>query len=157
MPNLQPMHRFKHVRACQSSCRVRLFQDLGVAFNIKSSIFLGGDLLLFRHKAETQKKLYIDLGDLQEEKDNLTQFLQLHLKTSVSQAADKLKVDSDKVSLTELEHVVNKFIYHRDLNLTHWISTEDTTVKINKFDEHHKKKAQKKEPPHQTAAQSWGL
>ncbi len=113
--------------------------------------------MLFKHKTEPQKNLFIDLGDLQKEKANLIQFLQLHLKTSVSQATDKLKVDSDKVSLMELEHVVNKFIYHRDLNLTHWVSIEDTTVKINKFDEHHKKKTQKKEPPHQTAAQSWGL
>jgi hypothetical protein len=40
----------------------------------------------------------------------------------------------------ELEHVVNKFVYHRDLNLTHGVSVEGTTVKINRFKVIEKKK-----------------
>jgi len=70
---------------------------------------------------------------LKNEKENLTSFLQLHLKVSVSQVEDKLRVDSEKVSVQELEHVVNKFVYHRDLNGTHWVSVEGATVKINRF------------------------
>jgi hypothetical protein len=99
----------------------------------------------------------IDLGDLQNEKENLTSFLQLHLKVSVSQVEDKLRVDSETVSLQELQHVVNKFVYHRDLNNSHWVSVEGSTVKINRFKGIEKKEKQDKEPPHQTAAQSWGL
>ncbi len=114
-------------------------------------------LLFFGHKNKPHIELHVDLGDLQNEKENLTSFLQLHLKVSVSQVGDRLRVDSEKVSLQELEHVVNKFVYHRDLNNTHWVSVEGETVKINRFEVIEKKKKYKKEPPHQTAAQSWGL
>jgi hypothetical protein len=114
--------------------------------------------LLFKHKNEPQTKLYVDLGDLQNEKENLSNFVQLHLKVAVSQVGEKLGVDSEKVSLHELQHVVNKFVYHRDLNVTHWVSVEGSTVKINRFKGKDKKKENhQKEPPHQTAAQSWGL
>jgi hypothetical protein len=113
--------------------------------------------LLFGHKNKSPNELKVDLGDLQSEKENLTSFLQLHLKVSVSQVEDKLRVDSEKVSVQELQHVVNKFVYHRDLNGTHWVSVEGSTVKINRFKPIKKKGKTKKEPPHQTAAQSWGL
>jgi hypothetical protein len=102
-------------------------------------------------------ELQVDLSDLQNEQENLTSFLQLHLKVPVSQVKDKVTVNSEKVSVQELEHVVNKFVYHRDLNNTHWVSVEGSTVKINRFKVTDKKKKQEKEPPHQTAAQSWGL
>lgn len=102
-------------------------------------------------------QFHVDLGDLQSEKENLSNFLPLHLKVTVSQADDKLRVDSDGVSVQELQHVVNKFVYHRDLNRTHWASVEGTTVKINRFKVIEKKEKHEKEPPHETAAQSWGL
>ena len=102
-------------------------------------------------------ELKVDLGDLQNEKENLTSFLQLHLKVPVSQVENKLTVDSEKVSVQELEHVVNKFVYHRDLHGTHWVSVEGATVKINRFKVIEKKETPEKEPPHQTAAQSWML
>ncbi len=113
--------------------------------------------MLFGHTNKPQIKLQVDLGDLQNEKENLTSFLQLHLKVSVSQVEDKLTVDSEMVSLQELQHIVNKFVYHRDLNNTHWVSVEGSTVKINRFKVIEKKEKHEKEPPHQTAAQSWGL
>ncbi len=103
-------------------------------------------------------ELQVDLGDLQNEKENLTSFLQLHLKVSVSQIGEKLAVDSEKVSVQELQHVVTKFVYHRNLNGTHWVSIESSIVKINRFEGiDRKKEKHEKEPPHQTAAQSWGL
>jgi hypothetical protein len=102
-------------------------------------------------------ELQVDLGDLQNEKENLTSFLQLHLKVSVSQVEDKLRLDSENVSVQELQHVVNKFVYHRDLNGTHWVSVEGSTVKINRFKGIEKEEKHDKEPPHQTATQSWGL
>jgi hypothetical protein len=113
--------------------------------------------LLFGHKNKSQSELKVDLGDLQNERENITSFLQLRLKVPVSQVEEKLRVDSEKVSAQELQHVVNKFVYHRDLNGTHWVSVEGSTVKINRFKVIEKKEKHEKEPPHQTAAQSWGL
>ncbi len=113
--------------------------------------------MFFEHKNKPQNELKVDLGDLVNEKEYLTNFLQLHLKVSISQAGDMLMVESEKVSLQDLQHVVNKFVYHRDLNGTHWVSVEGSTVKINRFKVIEKKTKPEKEPPHQTAAQSWGL
>jgi hypothetical protein len=113
--------------------------------------------LLFGHKNKPQLDLQVDLGDLQNEKEHLTSFLQLHLKVPVSQVGDMLAIGSEKVSLQELQHVVTKFVYHRDLNGTHWVSVEGATVKINSINVIEKKEKNEKEPPHQTAAQSWGL
>ncbi|MGE5187545.1 MAG: hypothetical protein ACM3JE_00805 [Betaproteobacteria bacterium] len=113
--------------------------------------------MVFGHKNKSQSELKVDLGDLQNEKENLTIFLQLHLKVPVSSDENKLRVDSEKMSPQELQHVVNKFVYHRDLNNTHWVSVEGTTIRINKINFHEKKKKHEKEPPHQTAVQSWGL
>jgi hypothetical protein len=114
--------------------------------------------LYFGHKNKSHTELKVDLGDLQNEKENLTNFLQLHLKVSVSHVEDKLTVDSENVSAQDLQHAVTKFVYHRNLNGTHWVSLEGTTVKINKFKDIDKKKEKTvKEPPHQTAPQSWGL
>lgn len=113
--------------------------------------------MLFGHKNKAQADLQVDLGDLQNEIENLTNFIQLHLKVSVFQKGNKLGLNSEKVSLPELLHIVNKFVYHRGLNVTHWVSVEGSTVKINKFKDTKKKEKTGKESPHQTAAQSWGL
>jgi hypothetical protein len=124
------------------------------------SSLLETEYLLFKNNLSSEKRLSVDLGDLPSEKENLQNFIQLHLKISTLLEADQDKIilDSEKVSVGELEHVVNKFIYHRDLNMTHYVSAEGETVKINRFKEQPKKKEKhEKEPPHQTAAQSWGL
>jgi hypothetical protein len=112
--------------------------------------------LLFRH--ENKVELQVDLGDLDNEKERLSSFLQSNLQVSVSSSSNKLTVISENLSLRKLQRVVTKFIYHRNLNLTHWVSVEGATVKINRFKGTAKKKEKhKKEAPHQTAIQSWGL
>jgi hypothetical protein len=110
--------------------------------------------LLFGHK----KELHVDLGDLQKEKDHLIVFLQTHLKVTVTQTSDKLTVEGDKLSLQEIAQTVNKFVYHRNLNGTHYVFASGSTAQIKRF-EHDKKKKEKHkhEPVHQNAAQSWGL
>jgi hypothetical protein len=114
--------------------------------------------LLFRHKNKSSIKLQVDLGDLDNEKERLSSFLQSNLQASIASSKNKLTVNSKNLSVRELQRVVTKFIYHRNLNLTHWVSIEGTTVKINRFKSTAKKKEKhKKEPPHQTAIQSWGL
>jgi hypothetical protein len=114
--------------------------------------------LLFKHKNEPKNKLQVDLGDLQSEKENLTNFLQSRLNVTVYQEKDKVAVDSEKVTQTDLFQTVKKFVYHRDLNNTYYVTSEVSAVKINRFKGKDKKKEKrKKEPPHQTATQTWGL
>jgi hypothetical protein len=113
--------------------------------------------LLFKHKDEPQSKLHVDIGDLEDEKENLTKFLQTRLNTEVYSDKKKVSVDAGKVSMSDLHHAVKKFVYHRSLNTTHWVSIEGSTVKINRFKGRDKKAKKKKEQPHQTLTQSWGL
>ena len=114
--------------------------------------------MFFRHKSKHQMGLQVDLGDLQNEKEHLSSFLQSNLKVSVVPVGNKLTVNSEKLFVHELQLAVTKFVYHRNLNITHWVSIEGTTVKINRFEHNIKKKEKpKKNALHQTAAQSWGL
>jgi hypothetical protein len=114
--------------------------------------------LPFGHKNTRQKELQVDLGDLQNEKEHLSSFLQLHLKVSVAPVENKLTVNSEKLSAQELQRIVTKFVYRRNFNSTHWVSIEGTIVKINRFKGTAKKtEKHKKNTRHQTAAQSWGL
>jgi hypothetical protein len=119
---------------------------------------LGSDRLLFKRKDEPKNRLLVDLGDVQNEKENLTNFLQSHLKVTVYSVKNKLAVDSEKVTQADLYHAVKKFVYHRALNNTHWVSEGVSTVKINRFKRDKKKKEpRKKEALHQTEIQTWGL
>ena len=103
-------------------------------------------------------ELRVDLGDLQNEKEHLSSFLQSNLKVTVVPVGNKLAVNSEKLSAQELQRAVTKFVYHQNFNNTHWVSIEGKTVKINRFKGTTKKKEKHaKSMPHQTAAQSWGL
>ena len=113
--------------------------------------------MLFRTKNEPQK-FQIDLGDLKDEKERLTAYLQTHFKIEVYEVKNKLAIDQDKVSLSDLHHAVKKFVYHRDLNTTHFITLEGSTVKINRFKGPTKKEREKHDKAgHQNVTQSWGL
>ena len=109
----------------------------------------------FRHK----NRLQVDLGDLQNEKEHLSSFLQSKLKVSVTPVGNKLTVNSEKLSAQELHRLVTKFVYRRNFNNTHGVSIEGTTVKIIRFKGKAKKnkKHKKNTSPQQTALQSWGL
>jgi hypothetical protein len=114
--------------------------------------------LLFGRKNRRQIELQVDLGDLQNEKEHLSSFLQSSLKASVAPVENRLTVNSEKLSAQELQRMVTKFVYHRNFNTTHWVSIEGTTVKINRFKRTAKKtEKHKKNTLHQTATQSWGL
>jgi hypothetical protein len=117
-----------------------------------------GAPLPFGHKNSHQIEFQVDLGDLQNEKEHLSSFLQSNLKVSVAPVENKLTVTSEKLSVQELQRVVTKFVYHRNFSNTHWVSIEGTTVKINRFKTTAKKtEKHKKSAPHQTEIQSWGL
>ncbi len=110
--------------------------------------------MLFKRKS----KLEVDLGDLEKEKENLSNFLQQHLKVEVTVSRGNLVVDAEKVAIGDLFHAVKKFVYHRGLNNTHYVSEEVSKVKISRLRGHEKKKEDhKKEPVHQTEVQTWGL
>jgi len=51
----------------------------------------------------------------------------------------------EDVSPQELERIVNKFVYHQNLNSTHWVALERNVVKINRF-KHPKKTKENKNP-----------
>ena len=114
--------------------------------------------MFFGRKNGRQIELQVDLGDLQNEKEQLTSFLQSHLQVSVTPYGNKLRVNSEKLSAQELKRIMTKFVYHRNLNNTHLVSIEGTTVKINRFKRTAKKiEKHKRSAPHQTEIQSWGI
>jgi hypothetical protein len=95
--------------------------------------------LFFRRKDE----LKVDLGDLQDEAENLSNFLFSQLKVSSSVSRKGLELKAQGVSAQELERVVNKFVHHRNLNSTHWVALEKNAVKIYKFNQTKKAKENK--------------
>ena len=113
--------------------------------------------MLFGHNND--HKLEVDLGDLKEEKEQLTSFLKSSLKVEVTPQRDKLILESEKLAPREIQHLVTKFVYRRNLNGTHWVSLEGNTVKIKTFEGVKKKKPKKtkKGSLHATLPQSWGL
>jgi len=111
--------------------------------------------LLFGHK----NRLQIDLGDLQTEKETLASFLKSDLNLSVTTSDNKVILDSEKLSVLELQRVVAKYVHRHNLSRTHWVSVKDRTVQINRFKggSDKKKEKHKKNKPHQSLTQSWGL
>ena len=100
----------------------------------------------------------MDLGDLQSEEEKLSSFLQSNLNVPVTSNKNKLIVDSEKLSVWEMQQLVTKYVHRHNLSRTHWVSVEKSTVKINKFKIAEKKKEKhKKSTPHQNLTQSWGL
>jgi hypothetical protein len=98
---------------------------------------------LFGHKTTLQ----VDLGDLHAEKEHLCSFLQSTLKVPVTpMQQNKLKVASEKLSPQEVQRVVTKFVYHRNLNTTHYASIEGNLVKIHEFETNKKKEKHSRNP-----------
>ena len=96
--------------------------------------------LLFRRK----NKLKVDLGELHDERDNLSSFLSSSLKTDVTSNGNKLLVDSEDLSSQELKRTVRKFVYHRNLNNMYWVALESGVVKIHMFKSNTKKPKKRK-------------
>jgi hypothetical protein len=103
--------------------------------------------LLFGHK----NKLQVDLGDLKEEKEHLLNFLHSSLKVEVVYSLNRLSIDSEALSPQNLQKAVTKFVYHKNLNTTHYASLEGNVVKINEFQTKGKKPEKRNKnptPPH---------
>ena len=80
-----------------------------------------------------KKKLKVDLGELENERESLSSFLRSKLKADVTLRGNKIFVDSDFSSSSELKRLVNKFVYHRNLNHKYWVALEGNVVKLHKF------------------------
>jgi hypothetical protein len=106
-------------------------------------------MLLF---GKPKNKLQVDLGDLQDEKEHLSSFLHSSLKVEATSSQNKLSVESEELSPQELQKAVNKFVYRRNLNGTHWVSLEGSVVKINKFKNAKKPEKTRKNPTSPTFA-----
>jgi len=104
--------------------------------------------MLFKLK----KTLQVDLGDLADEKEKLTSFLNSKLKINVEYSQNKLSVDSEGLSPEDLERAVNKFVYHQNLNRLYWVSIKGNAVKINKFKNAKKPEKTRKNPTSPTFA-----
>jgi len=109
--------------------------------------------LLFKHKSVVK----VDMADLDAEKANLANYLSSQFKLNSSVTSKGLELNLEDVPISSLAVMVKKFVYHKNLNTTHWVSVENNVVKINKFKGTTKKKENKKSCPHQTISQSWGL
>ncbi len=110
--------------------------------------------MLFKHKSVVK----VDMADLDIEKENLANFLSSQFKLNSSITPKGLELNMEDVQTYSLAMKVKKFIYHKNLNTTHWVTVENNVVKINKFKSNTKKKEKhKKSTPRQNITQSWGL
>ncbi len=96
-----------------------------------------------------KRKLKVDLGELEDERESLSSFLRTTLKVKVISDENNVLVDSEKLSPQELKRWVNKFVYHRHLNNEYWVALERGVVKIHKFKgaEKHEKRKKEATPP----------
>jgi hypothetical protein len=95
--------------------------------------------LFFRRKDEVK----VDLGDLPNEKEALTDFLRIHFKVESSPGYKGLTINSKAVSVAELEAMVSKFVSRQNLSATHWVMRDKKGVKIKRFEQHKKIKENK--------------
>lgn len=102
-----------------------------------------------------RKKLKVDLGELEDEKDPLSSFLRKSFNEGVALDGNNLLVDSEKLSVEELMGLVNRFIYHRHLNNKYWVALEGGAVKIRKFKEEKRKKRKKPATTPSTIKHGW--
>ena len=103
-----------------------------------------------------KRKLKVDLGELEDERESLSSFLRSKLKVDVTSSGNKVLVDSENLSSKELKRMVNKFVYHRNLMNKYWVALESGVVKINKFKRSEKKeKRKKKGTPPSTIKHGW--
>jgi len=103
-----------------------------------------------------KKKLKVDLGELEDEREALSSFLRTKLEVETTSDGNNVLVDSQKLTLQELKRLVSKFIYHRHLNNEYWVALEGGAVRINKFKGAKKsEKRKKKVTPPSTIKHGW--
>jgi hypothetical protein len=104
-----------------------------------------------------KKRFTVDFGELENnEKELLSGFLRSSLKADVVLGGGRASVDSEKLSLEELKRLVNKFVYHKNLNHKYWVALEDGVVRVHKFEKVRKQeKRRREETPPSTISHGW--
>jgi len=102
-----------------------------------------------------RKKLKVDLGELEDEKEPLSSFMRKSLNEKVAFDGHNLLIDSEKLSIQELKVLVNKFIYHRHLSNEYWVAVEGGVVKIRRFKEKKSEKRKRPAAPPSTIKHGW--
>jgi hypothetical protein len=103
-----------------------------------------------------KKRLEVDLGELVDERESLSGFLRSNFKLDVTSRRNRLSIESEELSSQELKILVNKFVYHRNLNTRYWVALEGDVVKIKKFERAKKHEKSKKETtPPSTIKHGW--
>ncbi len=92
---------------------------------------------------------------MKDEKETLSDFLRVKLKVDVTSRGNKVLVDSEDLPPEELKRLVNKFVYHRNLNNKYWVALESNVVKINKFRRSKKNEKRKKGTTPSTIKHGW--
>jgi len=92
----------------------------------------------------TKKKFEVDLGEMRDERDLLSDFVKSKLKTDVAVSGNKISVHSEGLSAEDLKTLISKFVYRRNLNNKYWVALEDDTIKIKKFEGSKKNEKSKK-------------
>jgi hypothetical protein len=101
------------------------------------------------------KKLNVDLGELQDECEAISSFLSSKLKVNVTSSDNKIFVDSNSLLSNELKRLVNKFVYRRHLSHKYWVALDGDVVKVNKFKRSEKKAKEEKGPVPSTIKHGW--
>ena len=81
----------------------------------------------------TSRVFKVDIGDLENEKENLANFLrsQFRLNSSITRKGLELKLEDGSAST--VTRMINKFVYHKTLNRTHYVTAEKNVVRITRF------------------------
>ena len=91
-----------------------------------------------------------------DERELLCGFLRSSLGVDVVLSGSKVSVDSGQLSLDELKTLVNKFVYHRNLNRMYWVAVEGSGVRVSRFEKAKKREKRRNEGTRpQTITHGW--
>ena len=107
--------------------------------------------MLFKHKSTVK----VDMADLDGEKENLANFLLSQFKLNSLITPRGLELNMEDVPTYALSRMVNKFVYRKNLNGSHWVAVENNVVKINRFKHEKKAKINKHPTTASTIKQGW--
>ena len=104
-----------------------------------------------------RKRLSVVVDDLgSDERELLCGFLRSSLGVDVVLSGSKVSVDSGRLSLDELKALVNRFVYHRNLNRRYWVSVDGNVVRVGRFEKAKKREKRRDEGTRpQTITHGW--
>jgi hypothetical protein len=103
------------------------------------------------------KRWEVDFDGLEaSEKESFRVFLGSRLGVDVVLSGSRVFVDSGRVSLEELRRLVNKFIYHRNLNRRFWVALDGEVVRVKLLEKVKKHERRRREAtPPKTITHGW--